>query len=140
MYRKQRRLGDKRRSLIGWLFAKRIRERVCQTCGVPFLEHPDREPFKRFKSRNLELVIFDDYSFGKRKYFWMVGSWKLEKQNFYFSKLVDLSELKDLLSVALEAMEEFKVNHKVVLFRGNELEMSPSLPIENKETNGGLWK
>ncbi|MBN8600630.1 MAG: hypothetical protein J0M26_06365 [Planctomycetes bacterium] len=140
MYSKKERAGAKRRSLIGWLLAERIRERVCQSCGVPYVEHPDREPFKRFKSRNVELMVFDDHTLGKKKFLWTVGSWRLSKKGFHLTQLMDQTELSDLLNVSLKALEYFKVNNKVVSFSDNELEMSPSLSNKNKKTNGGLWK
>lgn len=122
----------RKRSLWEWLFSNRVRERRCPTCGVPFLEHPEREPTRRFVTGDVELMLFSSNGIGGKRNTLRLGVWRKSRDGYYLSQLMDQRELKDLIDVAEQAVLFFAVKNKVVTSTVST-EMS-SLTLLNKKT------
>ena len=87
------------------LFPRRFRERQCEECGRPYLEHAERTPTTRFNKGNVSLFLYRDKT-GIRETFWLrVGVWKVVNDDFYFGQLFAKNDFSDLQFVVSDAVE-----------------------------------
>lgn len=112
--------------ILELLFPKRIRETKCPTCGVPFLEHPDREPTQPFVSRDVQLYMYSKHSNSRTEYLVRVGVWRYLQDRFALCQLFTVQELSDLLVVVAKAIEFDKVVNEVNEKKGTAQKMSSS--------------
>jgi hypothetical protein len=103
----------KKLSLIGLLFAKKVREVKCTTCGRPYIEHPDLESDQWFRHDNVELQLYRDFSQGEPVFKTRVGVWRREGYQSHFSDLFTFEEMKSLVRVIREAAEFIEVEKEV---------------------------
>ncbi len=112
--------------LLEFLFPKHIRETKCPSCGVPFLEHPDREPTHRFADRDVELLMYAKHSISRKDYRVRVGVWRLSHDSFQFCQLFNVQELIALRDVVAKAIEFIEVELEVNKQPSTAREMSSS--------------
>jgi hypothetical protein len=103
----------RRLSLIGFLFAKKVREIKCTLCGRPYIEHPDLEPDFRFRSNNVELMLYQDHSHRDLVFKARIGAWHLHGDQFHFGQLFTFDEMRSLVRVISDAVEFIKVEREV---------------------------
>ena len=103
----------KKLSLIGLLFAKKVREVKCTMCGRPYIEHPDLDPDQRFRHDNVELFLYRDFTRGELVYKTRVGVWRLQGDQFHYGQLFTFDQMKSLVRVIREAVEFIEVEKEV---------------------------
>lgn len=103
----------KKLSLIGLLFAKKVREVKCTTCGRTYGEHPDLEPDQWFRHDNVELKLYRDFSLGEPVFKTRVGVWRRQGDQSHLSDLFTFEEMKSLVRVIREAAEFIEVEKEV---------------------------
>ncbi len=95
-----------------FFFPKNIRETKCPSCGVPFLEHPDRDPTHRFASDDVELLMYSKHSNSRKDYHVRVGVWRRSQDSFRLCQLYSKQELTALLDVVAKAVEFTKAEEE----------------------------
>jgi hypothetical protein len=117
--------------ILNLLFPKLIRETKCPTCGLPFLEHPDREPTHRYTNNDVELLMYAKHSDSGKDYRARVGVWKPSQDSFTLCQLFNEKELTALLDVVAKAVEFIKVEKEVNEKKGTAQKMSSSQSSNN---------
>lgn len=114
--------------ILEFLFPKHIRETSCPSCGVPFLEHPDRVPTHRFCNKDVELLMYSKHSHSRKDYRVRVGVWRLSRDSFQLCQLFNIQELTSLLDVVAKAIEFSDAESQVKQMDLAEKKMSSSRP------------
>ena len=117
--------------ILEFFFPKRIRETKCPSCGIPFLEHPDREPTHRFANKDVELLMYSKHSHSRKDYRVRVGVWRLSQDSFQFCQLFNTQELTALLDVVAKAIEFSEAESQVKQAERAAGKMSSSQPRNN---------
>ena len=84
---------------------KKVDERFCRECGLPFVQGPLPKEIRQFYSGNVAAFLFPSGDWKRERAVVRTGRWKPGSGRFYLSEFVPQDELDDLERVIAQARE-----------------------------------
>ena len=106
MYR-VRRNGKTWRTKWPWkkCWPKRVDERFCRECSLPYINGPLPKEVAQFFSGNVAAFLFPAGDWRRKRFVVRIGRWKPNSGRFYLSEFVPDEELDDVEVVIAQVRE-----------------------------------